>query len=249
MSLVVLTGATSGIGRAAAARLRAEGHEVVGVGRSAAADVRCDFASLEAVRELAAELPPRFDVLVNNAGIVSDGRKVSTEGIELTFAVNHLAPYLLTRLVLDRVSRVVTTASAAHMGAEIDPDDPAPLGGSFWKAYQRSKLANVLFTRELARRWDGGAANCLHPGVIRSRLAREAGLVRSLAWRVGGLFMASPAAGADTLVWLATSEEAGRETGGYFERRGRLEVAGQAAVDEAAERLWEISADMVGLPA
>ena len=125
--------------------------------------------------------------------------------------MNHLAPFLLTNLLLDRLresapARVVTTASLAHTGAGLDLDDlQLEHGWSLSRSYGNSKLANILFTRALARRLEGNGvvANCFHPGVIRSRLARDAGLLRALAWRVGGLFFASPARGARTLVYLA----------------------------------------------
>jgi NAD(P)-dependent dehydrogenase (short-subunit alcohol dehydrogenase family) len=254
VSVIVVTGATSGIGKAAARRLRDEGHEVIGVGRSEGETERCDFSSLDEVRALAGRLPERIDVLVNNAGVVSDGKKHSVDGIELTFAVNHLAPFLLTNLVLDRIpddGRVVTTSSDASKGRVIDLNDPASDDGSFLDLYGRSKLANILFTRELARRLEGSGrvANCHHPGVIRTRLAREGGLVRDLAWRAAGLFFRSPQKGADTLCWLATSEEAGAENGGYFVDRKRVAVRGQAEDEYAAQELWRRSEQMAGLAA
>ena len=160
----------------------------------------------------------------------------------MTFAVNHLAPFVLTRALGARVGRTVVTASDAHRSAVVDLDDPGA-EGSFWNAYCRSKLCNVLFTRELARR--GATANCLHPGVIRSGLAREAGPIRSLAWRVGGLFMASPVAGADTLCWLATAPVAETGSGHYFAKRRRVNLGGQAADDHAAAELWRRTEELI----
>src|SRR5215218_2317086 len=191
--LVVLTGATSGIGEHAALQLAERGATVVPVGRdpgrlekvaaalrergSEAEPLRADFASQAEVRRLAAELlgrHDRIDVLVNNAGVVTSSRSLSPDGRELTMAVNHFAPFLLTNLLLDRLkasapARVVTTASDAHRGGVVDVND---LNGerrwSAWSAYGTSKLANILFTRALARRLEGSGvvANCLHPGVI-----------------------------------------------------------------------------------
>jgi len=274
--VVVVTGASAGIGAAAAVALARRGATVVAVGRDerrlrrvadriAAAGPgirgepeRADFASLAEVRGLAERLlerHERIDVLVNNAGAVFGRRELSAEGHELTLAVNHLAPFLLTNLLLDRMreaadARVVTTSSGAHAGGLIDLDDlELERSWSSWRAYCNSKLANVLFTRELAKRLAGGpvVANSLHPGVIRSRLGRNMGAVMRGGWGVASLFFGSPRRGARTIVHLAASPEGGRTSGGYFVNGRPHAVVGQGADDFFAEELWRRSEEMVGL--
>jgi NAD(P)-dependent dehydrogenase (short-subunit alcohol dehydrogenase family) len=269
--VVVVTGASAGIGRAAARELAGRGATVVPVGRDerrlrrvaeqlegGAESLRADFASLGQVRDLASELLERHEhihVLVNNAGLLSGRRIVTGDGYELTFQVNHLAPFLLTNLVLDRLrtsapSRVVITSSGAHFSGRMRWGDlHGERSYSAWDAYAQSKLANVLFTRALARRLEGDdvTANCLHPGVVRTRLERGMGLPMRLGWTAGKPFYASPRRGAETIVHLASSEEGGRLSGLYFSS-GRVAAPSAAAVDdEAAERLWRESERMVGL--
>jgi retinol dehydrogenase-12 len=268
---VVITGASSGIGRAAAIELAEKGASVVPVGRDprrtaavaskiGAEPLVADFSSLAEVRRLAATLldrHERIDVLVNNAGLVSGRRALTADGLELTMAVNHFAPFLLTNLLVDRLeesapARVVTTASDAHRGGLIDLGD---LNGerrwSAWSAYSNSKLANVLFTRALARRLEGTGvvANCLHPGVIRTGLARGAPLPIRIGWRVASIFFGSPASGADTLVHLASAREAAEVSGGYFVDSRPANPSAQAQDDELAEGLWEASMRLTGLGA
>lgn len=274
--MIVVTGASAGIGEAAAVELARRGATVVPAGRDerrlqrvadrireagsspAERPERADFASFDEVRALASRLLERFervDVLVNNAGAVYGRRELSADGHELTFAVNHLAPFLLTNLLLDRLrasapARVVTTSSAAHAGGLIDLDDlELERSWSSWKAYCNSKLANVLFTRELAKRLEGGqvVANCLHPGVIRSRLGRNMGAVIRSGWGIARLFFASPRSGASTIVHLAASPEGGETSGAYFVNSRPQAVVGQAADDFFAAELWRRSEEMVGL--
>jgi retinol dehydrogenase-12 len=193
-------------------------------------------------------------VLVNNAGLVSGRRRVTTDGLELTMAVNHFAPFLLTNLLLDRLTasapaRVVTTASDAHRGGLIDVAD---LNGerrwSAWSAYGNSKLANILFTRALARRLEGTGvvANCLHPGVIRTGLARGAPLPIRVGWRVASVFFGSPRKGASTLVYLASAPETADISGGYFVDSRPVTPSLQAQDEDLAEELWRESALLVG---
>lgn len=274
--VVVVTGGSSGIGASAALELARRGATVVAVGRdekrlkgvsekiravnpaTAAEPLRADFASLSQVRGLAREVlerHPRIDVLVNNAGLVAGKRSLTEDGYELTFAVNHLAPFLLTNLLLERLiasapARVVTTSSDAHRGGRIALDDlQAEHGWSSWRAYGSSKLANVLFTRALARRLEGKGvvANCLHPGVIRTRLGRGTALPIRLGWSAASLFFKSPDTGAGTIVHLADSPEAGDVSGGYFVDSREARPSGRAQDDELGERLWEASEDLVGL--
>jgi NAD(P)-dependent dehydrogenase (short-subunit alcohol dehydrogenase family) len=271
----VVTGASSGIGAAGAVELARRGGTVVPVGRDArrlarvaariesaggtsAEPLRADFASLDDVRRLAAELldrHERIDVLVNNAGTYSRRRDLTEDGHESTFAVNHLAPFLLTNLLLDRLrgsapARVVVTSSEAHRSGVLDFDDlEMERGWSGPRAYANSKLANVLFTRALARRLagEGVVANCFHPGVVATRLVR--GGLSSVAWAGVRVLGRRPRSGADTLVYLAHSLEAADITGQYLIDRRPSQLLGQAADDHAAELLWEMSESLVGLRA
>jgi retinol dehydrogenase 12 len=267
--VIVVTGASSGIGAAAARELAARGALVVPVGRDLrrleaigrrldSEPLQADFSSLVSVRRLAAELlerHPRIDALVNNAGLVAAKRTLTADGFELTFAVNHLAPFLLTALLSERLrasspARVVTTSSDAHRSAVLDLDDlQGERGWSTWSAYSRSKLANILFTRALARRLEGTGvtANCLHPGVIRTRLGRGARLPIRAGWRVASTFFASPARGAATIVYLASAPAAAAISGAYFVDSRPVTPSAQAQDDGLAEQLWERSAELVGL--
>jgi NAD(P)-dependent dehydrogenase (short-subunit alcohol dehydrogenase family) len=274
--VVVLTGASSGIGAEAAVDLAGLGATVVPVGRDSqrlahvserireanpvggAEPLQANFASLQEVRRLAAELRerhPQIHVLVNNAGLVSGRRKLTDDGHETTFAVNHLAPFLLTNLLLEHMSasapaRVVTTSSDAHRGGRIDLDDiQGEKRWSAWSAYSNSKLANVLFTRALARRLGstGVTANCLHPGVIRTRLGRGTPLPVRVGWRLVSLFFKSPKSGASTIVHLASSPEVEGVSGGYFVDSRQRTPSSRAQDDELGERLWDLSERLTGL--
>ena len=270
----VVTGATSGIGKAAAAALARLGATVVLVGRdrgrteAAAAEIGsvsvsppraeiADLSSLEQVRGLAGRLAEleRIDVLVNNAGLVLGERRVTVDGFEYVFALNHLAPFLLTSLLLPKLAasapaRVVTVTSDAHSAARLDLTDPnLEHGWDSWRSYANSKLANILFTREFARRLDGTGvtANCAHPGVVRTGFGREARPLLRLGVTIARPFMASPERGADTIVYLASSPDVADETGGYYVKRQRREPSAAARDDAAARKLWEISEKMTGL--
>ena len=270
----VVTGATSGIGKAAAAALATLGAQVVLVGRdqgraaAAAAEIGAagpvppkveiaDLASMEQVRALAGRLAAleRIDVLINNAGLVLGERRVTKDGFEHVFAVNHLAPFLLTNLLLPKLTgsapaRVVTVTSDAHSAAKLDLDDPGlEHGWDSWRSYANSKLANILFTRELARRLDGTGvtANCAHPGVVRTGFGREGKLLLRLGTTIARPFFLSPERGADTIVYLASSPDVAGETGGYYVKRQLREPSAAARDDAAARKLWEISERMTGL--
>ena len=270
----VVTGATSGIGKAAATALARMGAQIVLVGRdqgrleATAAEIGAnaavppkaeiaDLASMEQVRALAGRLGEleRIEVVVNNAGLVLGERRVTEDGFEHVFAVNHLAPFLLTNLLLPKLTgsapaRVVTVTSDAHSAAKLDLDDPnLEHGWDSWRSYANSKLANILFTRELARRLDGTGvtANCAHPGVVRTGFGREGKPLLRLGTTIARPFFLSPERGADTIVYLASSPDVAGETGGYYVKRQRREPSAAARDDAAARRLWDISEKLTGL--
>jgi NAD(P)-dependent dehydrogenase (short-subunit alcohol dehydrogenase family) len=216
-----------------------------------------DLASMEQVRALAGRLAglERIDVLINNAGLVLGEHRVTQDGFEHVFAVNHLAPFLLTNLLLPKLTgsapaRVVTVTSDAHSAAKLDLDDPGlEHGWDSWRSYANSKLANILFTRELARRLDGTGvtANCAHPGVVRTGFGRESKPLMRFGMTLARPFFLSPERGADTIVYLASSPEVAGETGGYYVKRQRREPSAAARDDAAARKLWDISEKMTGL--
>ena len=271
--VVVVTGGSDGIGAAAARMLASRGDEVVVVGRSpdktravaAETGAEChvaDFTHLDQVRDLARALRARHsrvDVLLNNAGLIAGPqRTVTADGHELTFQVNHLAGFLLTVLLREPLAaaqgRVITTSSraGAARGARVVPGDLDMANGyDGLRAYQASKLANVLFTRELARRWGplGVSAAAVHPGMVRSQWGRAGpAAVRLVMNSPFRLAMRSPERGADTPVWLATSAP-GRdwESGGYFADRKPATASPVADDANLAKELWDRSAQMCGM--
>jgi retinol dehydrogenase-14 len=228
-------------------------------GSQAVTLMRCDFASLTQIRALAASVVasrPKLHILVNNAGSVNAGREVTEDGIERTFAVNHLGPFLLTNLLLDLLrrsapARLVTVASIAHRHGEMPFDDLQFEKGGYgvMRAYARSKLANVLFTAELARRLTGSGvtANCLHPGTVATNIWSHAPWYAQPLLAAAKPFMISAAKGADTIVHLAASPEVEGQTGGYYEGNRRVLPSRLAQDDVVAKALWDRSAAIVGL--
>lgn len=268
MTLVVLTGATRGIGEAAAVALGAQGVDLALVGRDPArvgavaarartagagtvSEYSADLTLMAEVRRLAAELQeshPRIDVLANNAGAVFASREETSEGLERTFALNHLAPFLLTGLLRQELDggRVVTTASDAHKSGRLDLDDlQSAHGYSAMRVYGTSKLCNIMFTRELARRAPELHANCFHPGVVRTGFGKnDAGIMRLLV-TIAGPLLRSPATGARSLVWLATDPAAATLDGEYVRDEKVLAPSAQARDDTLAAGLWEKSEELV----
>jgi retinol dehydrogenase-12 len=273
MTLVLLSGATRGIGRAAAIELARQGAEVALVGRepervqAVAREARsagggapvhehvADLTLMADVRALADEVRERYeriDVLANNAGALFASRQETPEGLERTFALNHLAPFLLTNLLLDRLDggRVVTTASDAHESGQLDLDDlQSNKSYSAMRVYGTSKLCNIMFTRELARRVPELHANCFHPGVVRTGFGKNENGIWKILTTLGGPFFRSPERGARSLVWLSLAEQAGSLTGEYVQDEKVLAPSAQAQDEVLAEGLWERSAQLVGLPA
>ncbi len=269
---IIITGTSDGIGAAAARRLVARGHRVVLVGRSRDKTARianelamparsCDFAQLDDVHELAKwvrDEHPDVDVLVNNAGGIMGDRQLTTDGHELTFQVNHLAPFLLTNLLLDvlrkRRAAVLNTSSVAHrVFSNLDLDDlNAENAYSPRLAYGNAKLANVLFCRELHRReHDNGVSTAaLHPGGVATNFSAESTSAMRLVYRtpLRRLFLTSPERGSNNTVWLAEGiPGVDWHSGAYYVRRrvGRVHPMADDAV--IARELWDRSSAMVGL--
>ncbi len=276
--IVLITGGNAGIGKATARSLADRACQVVIAGRqperlaAAAASIeyktglpveqlQIDLSSQASVREAAAAFQERFDrldVLINNAGIFSNYLELTEDGFESQFAVNHLGHFLLTHLLLPSLRsapapRIVNVASVAHFRGMIDFDDlqgengPETYNGL--AAYAQSKLANVLFTREAARRFPDIVSNCLHPGVIRTRIAnKHTKWYFSLMWELYKPFMRSTHCGAQTSVYLATSPEVREVSGRYFDERQCCRKPAALARDpELAARLWDASSRMTGL--
>jgi NAD(P)-dependent dehydrogenase (short-subunit alcohol dehydrogenase family) len=275
--VVVITGATSGIGQIAAERLSGMGARLVLVARDRARGAAAlsrlrergpglahgahygDLSSVADTKRVAAEIvaaEPRIDVLINNAGALFNTRRVTADGLELTFATNHVAYAVLThglreRLLAGAPSRVINTASDAHRGATLAFDDlQAAQGYSGFKVYGRSKLCNILYTRELARRWAGTGviANSLHPGFVATRFGDQSGGLFSYVVRAAKLFAAiSPEKGAETLVYLASSPEVVTISGGYFYKCALAQPTREAQDDAAARRLWSETERLAGI--
>lgn len=269
---IVITGASDGIGLEAASQLAQRGHHLVLVGRSrekteralervraddpSAVSYVVDMGDLAQARKLAIALTtdlPAIDVLCNNAGTVFAKRQLTVDGFESTFAVNHLGPFLLTELLRDHLAddaRVVNTASVGHYQGTMDFDDLGyEQGYQIMRAYGRSKLANVLYTRELARQFAGTArtANALHPGAVATNIWSGAPAFAKPILAIAKLFMVTPRDGGARIAYLADSPEVAGRSGGYYEK-DRLKEPSKLALDDAlAQRLYDESRRMVGL--
>lgn len=271
--ICVVTGTNSGIGKATALGLaklgatvvmvcrdRAKGEaaakEIIGESGNKSVDLLvADLSSQQAIRQLAVEFKSKYtrlDVLINNAGLYLSNRTLTVDGLETTFAVNHLAYFLLTNLLLDVIkasapSRIVNVASSAHADSLDFANLQSEKGYDGMQAYSRSKLANILFTYELARRLAGSnvTVNCLHPGVIRSGLQRDMGL----QFQVIARSFASPERGAETSIYLASSPDVAGITGKYFSGKRETRSSAISYDEGVARKLWQVSAELTGLDA
>jgi NAD(P)-dependent dehydrogenase (short-subunit alcohol dehydrogenase family) len=276
---VLITGATNGIGKVTALEIAKMGASVVIVGRNrsrteaVASEIKAaagnnavdiligDLSSMADVRRVADEFKQKYqrlDVLINNAGAVFSNRQESVDGYEVTFALNHLSYFLLTNLLLETLkasapSRIINVSSDAHRGASLDFDDLQTIksyGMGGFGAYSRSKLANVLFTYELAQRLAGTGvtANVLHPGLVATGFGHNNNVLMGLAMSViQRLFALTPEQGAETTVYLASSPEVEGVTGKYFDKSKAVQSSSQSYDKDSARRLWEVSESMVGL--
>jgi len=274
--IVLITGATSGIGKETALGLAKMGATVVLVGRSrekldrvagsiaSATGNRtidtmiCDLASMENVRKLASNFKQKYqrlDVLINNAGEIVGERRTTVDGFEYTLALDHLSHFLLTMLLLDRIkasapARIINVSSSAHMFGRIDFDDL--MGEKKYnpmKAYGQAKLANLLFARELARRLAGTGvtANAVHPGTVRTNFGKGMkGRWRIFLW-LGSPFMIDAEEGAETSIFVASSPEVAGVTGKYFAKKKEKRSSKRSHDQAAAERLWEVSSKLTGI--
>jgi NAD(P)-dependent dehydrogenase (short-subunit alcohol dehydrogenase family) len=274
---VVITGATSGIGLVAAEKLAGMGARLVLIARDHArgetalnrirkanptAQHAIHFADLSSLAEMkraaaaVAAAEPKIDVLINNAGALFNTRKETVDGIEMTFAMNHLAYFVITHGLLDRLkatpgARIVSTASDAHKGPQLDLDDlQFKRSYNGFKVYGRSKLANILFTRELARKLTGTGvtANCLHPGFVATRFGDNNGGFIKIAIGIAKQFFAiSQEKGAETIVYLASSPDVATASGGYYYKNAPATPTAEARDDAVARRLWQESEKLTGI--
>ncbi len=270
---VIITGATSGIGEVAAIRLAEKGARIVYTARDraraeltlrklSAANPNTDHVFHLADLSLLAEMKrvgevlasePRIDVLVNNAGALFNHRTETIDGLEMTFALNHMAYFVITNLLLPRLAsgaRVVTVASNAHRGAKLDFNDlQSRRSYTGFPVYSKSKLCNILFNRELARRVPSGVtANCLHPGFVATRFGdNSGGLMRTVLKVAKPIGAISPEEGARTIVYLASSPEVASVTGEYFYKCRPAAPTREAQNDADAAKLWQVSEGIAGL--
>jgi len=274
--LAIVTGATAGVGKYTALGLARLGYAVIVTGRDAARlaaakawieaaapgarimTEQSDFAVLAEVRAMGERIAanhPAIDLLVNNAGLIMTRRETTGDGFEMTWQVNHLAPFLLTRLLLPALkagapSRIVNVASEASRSGSIHFEDVNRKGHLIGLAYPQSKLANIMFTQALARRLEGTGvtASAVHPGFVASNFGRK-GPITNLIWALIRPLQISEAQGAENPLFAATAPDPAAISGRYLVNRKPARPRGQANDPEAVERLWRVSAEMVGLPA
>ncbi|MDZ7658343.1 SDR family oxidoreductase [Fodinibius sp.] len=277
--LCIVTGANSGIGKETARSFAADGAFVIMIcrnekrakaarqelindtGNTGIEIVLADLAIQHDVRSAADQIKQEFDqidVLVNNAGLIANKREETIDGIEKTLAVNHLAPFLLTNLLWDHLqqskdARVINVSSEVHrMGANAFDLDDLQIANNYsaMKAYGVSKLCNIMFTHELAKRCSDTSITTysLHPGVVRTQLAEEAGWAMKLFYWIGKPFMRSPKSGAQTTIYLATSDEVTSMNGKYFKNKKVVEPSAIAFDDDLTPQLWEKSEKLTQLP-
>jgi NAD(P)-dependent dehydrogenase (short-subunit alcohol dehydrogenase family) len=274
--VVIITGATSGIGEVAAEKLAAMGAGIVVVGRSKeraektlgrlrklAPDVPhrayyADLSLLTDMRRVGAEIAaaePRIDVLINNAGALFEKRRLTRDGMEVTFATNHVSYFVLTKMLQDRLiasspARVINTSSEAHRGTKLDFSDlQATRSYGAFRVYGRSKLCNILFTRELARQLKGTGvtANCLHPGFVNTRFADQGNGPLYYFFKVAKKFAITPEKGAETIVFLASAKDVANISGEYFYQCRTKLPSKEAQDDDAARRLWQETLKWAGI--
>ena len=274
--LCVITGANSGIGFETAKELAKQGAFIVMVCRNedkaisakkqiqaevegAGIDiVLCDFSIQDEIRKAADKIKSSYakiDVLINNHGFIASERLETVDGLEATFAVNHIGYFLFTHLLLENIkaageARIINVASDAHRGGTFEPENlQLKEGFSSMKAYGNSKLFNILFTKELASRLKGTnvTTNCLHPGVVSSNFGNNGGWLIKLFWKIGAPFMVSPKKGAETTIYLASSDEVSEANGAYFKNKKVAVPRKQALHMDSARKLWEISEEICGL--
>lgn len=274
--IIMVTGANSGIGKAASLALAKMGATIIMVvrnrekGEAARAEIikesrnnsvdllLAELSSLESVRQLAREFHRKYsklDVLINNAGLFNQRRNVTGDGFENTLATNYLAPFLLTNLQLDLLkssapSRIINVSSVGHYSGHMNFEDlnlEKNYGG--WKAYGQSKLALVIFTHELAKKLAGTgvAVNAVHPGTVATNIWSRPLGPAGFIMRIPKLFMSSPEKGAETIVYLASSPEAGNMTGGYWDNMKTKKSSDESYDEEIAQRLWDVSAKLTHL--
>jgi len=275
---VVITGATSGIGEVAACSLAEQGARIVMIARDRSRGEQTlqrlesiaagrnhvahyanlsRLAEMKRVAEVIATSEPQIDVLINNAGALFATRQVTGEALEMTFATNHIAYFVVTSLLLERLkatpgARIVCTASDAHKRAKLDFDDlQMEKGYSGFGMYSRTKLMNILFTRELARRLEGTGVtvNCLHPGFVATRFADGNPGLGAFVVKAAKKFALTPEEGAKTITYLASSPEANGVTGKYFHKCAQELPSAEAQNDADARRLWDVSVQLSGVGA